>query len=343
MKRFSSSTWVSAWVLVSALVSTGCGVTEELADTQGPDALGESNQALYVDLGKITGSPAVTGSTYGAANEFNPPTACSDGSPGGPDLSFKWTSPQDNEYTFSTLGSAMDSILHVYVFNATTATSLLACNNDIDFSTGVLTSSVKLTLNEGAQIRIVVDSYEAVSARSSFKLSIEPKWPICRFPQNGCVQSPGKWDGTNCDYPPLAAGTACSDDNACTSGDVCNGAKACVAQPVSCDSAPKPPQVASLSCSGADGSCSVIQSCSTGYANCDGSAANGCEVNLRTSSNNCGGCGVVCSDTQRCDAGTCVTRCAICPGSGVNCCAPNFCRPKPFNPSFYTCSPGELE
>ncbi|MFO0556673.1 MAG: hypothetical protein U0269_01520 [Polyangiales bacterium] len=36
--------------------------------------------------------------------------------------------------------------------------------------------------------------------------------------------------------------------------------------------------------------CGVL-ACNAGFANCDGNAANGCEVNTRTDVNNCGGCG----------------------------------------------------
>ena len=42
------------------------------------------------------------------------------------------------------------------------------------------------------------------------------------------------------------------------------------------------------------GSCEV-STCSTGYADCDASAANGCETNVKTDPKNCGGCGNSCS------------------------------------------------
>ena len=57
------------------------------------------------------------------------------------------------------------------------------------------------------------------------------------------------------------------------------------------------------SCSG--GACSIA--CSAGYANCDGSAANGCEINTQTDSNNCGSCGNVCATS--CVAGVCAGPC----------------------------------
>lgn len=49
--------------------------------------------------------------------------------------------------------------------------------------------------------------------------------------------------------------------------------------------------------------------CAVGFADCDGDASNGCEVNIRTSATNCGACRVVCpggpNGTPVCTAGTC--------------------------------------
>jgi hypothetical protein len=51
------------------------------------------------------------------------------------------------------------------------------------------------------------------------------------------------------------------------------------------------------------GSC-VILSCNAGFANCDGINANGCEVNLKTSTTNCGACGNSCGSLN-CVNGVC--------------------------------------
>jgi alpha-tubulin suppressor-like RCC1 family protein len=52
-------------------------------------------------------------------------------------------------------------------------------------------------------------------------------------------------------------------------------------------------------------------SCSAGFANCDGVASNGCEVNLNTSDSHCGACGRSCPASQTCSSGACVDRCPI--------------------------------
>jgi Fibrinogen beta and gamma chains, C-terminal globular domain/Stigma-specific protein, Stig1 len=57
------------------------------------------------------------------------------------------------------------------------------------------------------------------------------------------------------------------------------------------------------------GAC-ALGTCATGFANCDASAANGCEVNVNTDNGNCGACGRACAAGQVCAAGTCMTTCA---------------------------------
>ena len=66
----------------------------------------------------------------------------------------------------------------------------------------------------------------------------------------------------------------------------------------------------------------TVAACQTGFANCDGRAANGCEVSLVTDLMNCGGCGATCSVpnatarcfSSRCAVGTCEAGRADCDG-----------------------------
>ncbi len=52
---------------------------------------------------------------------------------------------------------------------------------------------------------------------------------------------------------------------------------------------------------------SQCKECDTqsGYANCDGNSANGCETNLKNDRNNCGTCGSACGENERCVNGKC--------------------------------------
>ena len=78
------------------------------------------------------------------------------------------------------------------------------------------------------------------------------------------------------------------------------------------------------------GSC-TISSCISPYLNCDGSYANGCEVNKNTDVNNCGVCGTVCNvanANEACSAGSCTISSCIspylnCDGSYANGCEIN--------------------
>ena len=60
--------------------------------------------------------------------------------------------------------------------------------------------------------------------------------------------------------------------------------------------------VATATCSA---SACVVTSCNANFGNCDGSATNGCETDLRTSAANCGACGHACSGGQLCVNSAC--------------------------------------
>jgi hypothetical protein len=54
----------------------------------------------------------------------------------------------------------------------------------------------------------------------------------------------------------------------------------------------------------ASGAC-TIAACSAGYADCNNSAVDGCEVNIATDVNNCGGCATVCTVPANATGATC--------------------------------------
>jgi hypothetical protein len=49
----------------------------------------------------------------------------------------------------------------------------------------------------------------------------------------------------------------------------------------------------------------VLAACNTGFADCDGNPANGCERNVQADALNCGACGHVCLPSQVCASGVC--------------------------------------
>jgi hypothetical protein len=77
---------------------------------------------------------------------------------------------------------------------------------------------------------------------------------------------------------------------------VCNGAGTGYTS-MPCGTAPN----ATVQC--VDGQC--VAACAAGFGDCNGSAADGCEVSLLSSAANCGACGTACSAGQSCASGTC--------------------------------------
>ncbi len=65
--------------------------------------------------------------------------------------------------------------------------------------------------------------------------------------------------------------------------------------------------VATARCS--DARCQVV-ACATGFADCDGDASNGCEVDTRSSNSHCGTCSTVCAAGTACTASACRSTCA---------------------------------
>ena len=49
----------------------------------------------------------------------------------------------------------------------------------------------------------------------------------------------------------------------------------------------------------------VIDQCAPGFADCDGNPENGCEVDLSSDSNHCGGCNQACDPGQFCQNSFC--------------------------------------
>ncbi|MFO0608772.1 MAG: hypothetical protein U0324_36735 [Polyangiales bacterium] len=100
----------------------------------------------------------------------------------------------------------------------------------------------------------------------------------------------------------------CDADYANCDGNAANGCEAStltdVANCGACGRTCSPPNASPVCNAGA---CAVA-SCTAGFADCDGDAANGCEVSARTDVRNCGACGNACNvphATPACAAGAC--------------------------------------
>ncbi|MFO0586988.1 MAG: hypothetical protein U0441_05605 [Polyangiaceae bacterium] len=145
--------------------------------------------------------------------------------------------------------------------------------------------------------------------------------------------------GNACSY--ANAGAACNNGScamgSCSSGFAnCdnNAANGCEVNTntsaANCGACGNACSLANASSTCSSGSCAIV-SCSGTFANCDGQAANGCEINTATNPNSCGSCGNVCSlpnAVAGCSAGACtVASCAPgwadCDGVAANGCEVN--------------------
>ncbi|MFO0606915.1 MAG: hypothetical protein U0324_27330 [Polyangiales bacterium] len=131
--------------------------------------------------------------------------------------------------------------------------------------------------------------------------------------------------GNACAAPNGTAGCAggectvasCTPGFANCDGDVASGCEAALATSLAhcgaCGNACPAPAHAAASCGA--GACGFT--CESGYADCDGEAANGCEVNVETDGAHCGACATACTAGRTCQAGACTT--ATCTAGLGNC------------------------
>jgi hypothetical protein len=112
-------------------------------------------------------------------------------------------------------------------------------------------------------------------------------------------------------------------------GNANNGCEASLTTLTSCGACGAGCARTNATASCATGSCQIA-SCTSGYGNCDGIDANGCEASL-SSTSHCGGCGVACANpngTTVCSGGACVPTCTAgygnCDGNANNGCETNL-------------------
>lgn len=123
--------------------------------------------------------------------------------------------------------------------------------------------------------------------------------------------------GGTCTFVSCNPGYTYANGSCCPTGQL-NCGKGCVdvtADPKNCGACGNGCQPVANStsvCSG--GTCGYV--CDSGYADCDGDPANGCETSLSTDPNNCGACGNVCptpttpNTVAACNSGACGVACS---------------------------------
>jgi hypothetical protein len=120
----------------------------------------------------------------------------------------------------------------------------------------------------------------------------------------------------------------CDDGFADCDGDATNGCEVDTrTSPAHCGACNNACRVANATAVCALGACG-LGNCDTGFADCDGDPANGCEVDTRTSTTHCGACNNLCRAANAtaacamgvCGVGTCDTGFGDCDGMSTNGC-----------------------
>jgi hypothetical protein len=122
-------------------------------------------------------------------------------------------------------------------------------------------------------------------------------------------------------FPCKDATKTCSKSGSCAV--TCSAGMPCTGGGLCCQGLCLDTKSDVLNCGACDFACKVLNGtpgcvadkcdfskCSTGFAHCQGQANTGCETNIRTDVNNCGGCGKTCSGVLHangvsCNAGAC--------------------------------------
>jgi hypothetical protein len=125
---------------------------------------------------------------------------------------------------------------------------------------------------------------------------------VCSCPSGTATCNSG-----TCGCALCAAGTGDCD------GNTANGCETALTSLTNCGACAAACNLPNATESCSTGSC-LPTGCNTGFGNCDGVAANGCEVATSSSTSHCGGCGVVCSTTNgtpTCTSGSCGINCNV--------------------------------
>jgi uncharacterized repeat protein (TIGR03803 family) len=123
-------------------------------------------------------SGSVNGNNSGASIEAGEPNHSGEG---GRSVWFRWTAPFTGEYSFSTAGSAIDTLLGVYTGVSVNALAVVATNDDFEI---VFTSQVTFWATNGTTYFIAIDGYRRSAGALTLTWAVvppEPEPPVIQF------------------------------------------------------------------------------------------------------------------------------------------------------------------
>ena len=177
--------------------------------------------------------------------------------------------------------------------------------------------------NDGCEINLLTDRFHcgkcgAACAQGQVCVNAVCDCPVCTFPNakaicvakqcaiDSCLAGFANCDGNNvngCEIP-----TAANDKNCGGCGVVCPQGLVCRNGGCTCPQCNIPNAVTAC----VNNQC-VLQSCLPGFGDCDRDPINGCEVDLRSDTRNCGACGAACAAPKPYCLG------GVCDSVGVSC------------------------
>lgn len=201
------------------LGASACNPSDSPPGNQEDLKLGTATQEIL--LGSALGNGLYNGTTCGMSNAVTPSCTVSNAS----DLSFSWTAPYSDIFTFRISASStqlsLDSVLVISPFDS--PNQQLICRNDRHNEPG---ESASLSLTAGQQIIITVDGYAGLCG--GFRLDISSCSASCTGTcQTGACNAAGQ-----CIL--RQAGSSCSDGDSCTSGDACDATGTCIPGAYTC-------------------------------------------------------------------------------------------------------------
>lgn len=163
----------------------------------------------------------------------------------------------------------------------------------------------------------------------------------------GCVSDDQCAPGTICDETSSTCVAGCTPEHACPGAELCCGGTCfdgdtslahCGACGNACASGPR----STATC---DGACGLL--CEDGYGDCNDDAVDGCETDVTSDPDHCGGCGLACSDvngTSSCEGSRCAIACdegyADCDAQADNGCEVSLSAPESCGACDRSCGPG---
>jgi choice-of-anchor C domain-containing protein len=174
MKNLLNTRRLLAGLTVSCgMLLSGC----ESANTETETELAQQKSELTISHTNLGSALGLVASGYTCGGSSLHSSSC--GGASTPEVVYGWKAPTNGRYTFSTVGSGLNTVLHVRDGNPVANLAELGCNDDDPNPPYPETSTVTLDLQANQEVALVVDGY--AGGCGDFKLTIN-RSSVCTQP-----------------------------------------------------------------------------------------------------------------------------------------------------------------